>query len=420
MAMARAVARCETHWCLLYSGAQNDYSGRFSYLCLGPECTLTGKHFSELAPHLTSHHPALENAWFGYLGYKLLHDTESLPCENLHNIATPLFAFSRYQHILVFDHLKQTLQYHAAQGTTPPPWLEEKDPPASPAPPVIVKLTSSMSKSRYLQAVQHTREAIWRGDFYQANITRKFMGEFSERPDPFALFERLCAVSPACYSAFLQMGELSVLSSSPERFLKVDENGEAETRPIKGTAPRMPDAAQDAKARHSLQTSEKDRAENLMIVDLMRNDLARSCMAGSVKVESLFDVSTYATLHHMASTVRGQKREDITTLDLVKHCFPPGSMTGAPKFSAMRWCLEQEQIQRGIYSGALGWFGGDGSCDLSVVIRTLVIEGKRFEFQVGGGIVADSDPEKEWQETLTKAKGIATALGIDDSQLELL
>jgi anthranilate/para-aminobenzoate synthase component I len=212
----------------------------------------------------------------------------------------------------------------------------------------------------------------------------------------------------------------SVLSSSPERFLNIDASGHMESRPIKGTAPRLVDPTQDAIIRKQLATSEKDRAENLMIVDLMRNDLARSAEPGSVEVERLFDVSSYATLHHMASTITGQKRADISTVEAVQYCFPPGSMTGAPKVRAMEWCLKHEAIRRGIYSGALGWFGGDGSCDLSVVIRTLIIEGSRFEFQVGGGIVADSSPEDEWRETMTKARGILRALGVDGTVLESL
>jgi len=193
-----------------------------------------------------------------------------------------------------------------------------------------------------------------------------------------------------------------------------------ETRPIKGTSPRFSTKELDEDSKKYLETSEKERAENLMIVDLMRNDLSRSCVPGSVKVERLFEISSYATLHHMASTVTGHKRDDVATIDLVKQCFPPGSMTGAPKIHAIKWCMEQEHIQRGVYSGALGWFDGDGSCELSVVIRTLVIEGNRFEFQVGGAITADSNAEREWQETMTKARGIMAALGIELRLLETI
>lgn len=157
-----------------------------------------------------------------------------------------------------------------------------------------------------------------------------------------------------------------------------------------------------------------------MIVDLMRNDLSRSCEIGTVRTESLFDISTYATVHHMASTVTGLRRSDVTPLELVAQCFPPGSMTGAPKIRAMELCSALEPRARGIYSGAIGWFGGDGSVDLSVVIRTLVVQGERFEFQVGGAIVHDSTPEGEWEETLVKARGISLALGIEEEKLRRL
>lgn len=200
----------------------------------------------------------------------------------------------------------------------------------------------------------------------------------------------------------------------------MDSAGKTEARPIKGSAPRAADPVADAAIAAALATSEKDRAENLMIVDLMRNDLARGCEIGSVKTEALFDISTYATVHHMASTISGQRSSHVTPLELVAQCFPPGSMTGAPKIRAMQLCSQLEPRARGVYSGAIGWFGGDGSVDLSVVIRTLVIQQERFEFQVGGAIVHDSTAQGEWEETLTKARGIAKALNLRIEQLSEL
>ncbi len=163
--------------------------------------------------------------------------------------------------------------------------------------------------------------------------------------------------------------------------------------------------------------SEKDLAENRMIVDLVRNDMARMSIAGSVHVESSAVLSSFSTVHHLISSVVARKSPDTSTIKAVEACFPPGSMTGAPKIAAIKWCSENEPFERGVYSGALGWFGGDGSCDLSVVIRTLLIEHDQFEFQVGGGIVADSSPELEWRETLIKARAIAMALGISEEAL---
>jgi anthranilate/para-aminobenzoate synthase component I len=208
------------------------------------------------------------------------------------------------------------------------------------------------------------------------------------------------------------MGERAILSSSPESFLHITQEGTVSTRPIKGTARRSGDATADATIYHELANSTKNRAENLMIVDLMRHDLSHHCESGSIAVEDLFKITEHPHLYHMVSTVTGQKKPEASTLDLIQACFPPGSMTGAPKIAAIRWCQKMEQMQRGIYSGALGWIHSDGSADLSVVIRTLLLDGNRFEFQVGGGIVADSTPESEWEETLTKATGIASTLGI--------
>jgi anthranilate/para-aminobenzoate synthase component I len=417
LAAAHALGQHEEQWVLLYSGMQATQMGRFSYLALSPKETVSGDSFALLATQLSNDRHALDNAWFGYLGYELLHRNETLAREPNGFIALPDLWFCRFGLVLCFDHATHTLTCHREDGIALPDLTAASPPPASAAP-AILSLGSPMPRETYLAHVEQTRRAILAGAFYQANITRKFTGTWQHAPDAFALFCRLCDASPGAYSAFIRMGEKAILSSSPERFVRVGTDGVMESRPIKGTAPRSSDPALDAAARLRLEHSEKDRAENLMIVDLMRNDLAKSCEAASVHVERLFEVSSYATLHHMASTVTGQKRAGVSTLDAVMACFPPGSMTGAPKVRAMQWCLAHEGIRRGVYSGALGWFGGDGSCDLSVVIRTLVVDGNRFEFQVGGGIVADSDPLSEWQETLTKARGICAALGMDVAMLE--
>ena len=190
-----------------------------------------------------------------------------------------------------------------------------------------------------------------------------------------------------------------------------------QTRPIKGTSPRFADTTQDTKSKESLANSEKDKAENLMIVDLMRNDLSRSCESSSVKVKSLFDINSHSHVHHMSSTVTGQKTKDCSTLQAIANAFPPGSMTGAPKVRAMQYLSALEKDDRSIYSGALGWLGSDGSAELSVVIRTLILNNADFEFQVGGGIVSDSTPEAELKETIDKATGILKTLGLNQDSI---
>jgi para-aminobenzoate synthetase component 1 len=327
-----------------------------------------------------------------------------------------------YARLFRFDHEERTIQefvipaqagIHAVQHDALPDMdsrLRGND--------SIKTLASNFTRAEYEQTVRNTLEQIAAGNFYQANITRKFFGRFAATPDYFNLFRRLCAASPAPYSAYIRHGDIAILSSSPETFLSI-EGDSITSRPIKGSAPRGADEASDAAIRYALTTSAKNQAENLMIVDLMRHDLAHVSRSGSVKVTEHAALHSYATIHHLVSTIAAEKLPGLNAYDVARACFPPGSMTGAPKIAAMEWCAEQEKLERGVYSGALGWFGGNG-CDLSVVIRTVIFRGSRFEFQVGGGIVADSTPTDEWQETLVKARGIAQALGIDEKQLAAL
>lgn len=416
LAVAAELTRNEACFVFLYSGLQSVQSGRYSLLALHAQETVSGSSFSAFTQSSDNRH-IFDNAWFGYLGYELLHDIENIKHEQASYITLPDLWLAKFGLIILFDHEAKSVISFRAPHIPLPQWHEY----AAPAPvtlPEVTSLASPMSREQYLAIIEKTVEAIRRGDFYQANITRKFTGTFAITPDRFALFTRLCEVSPASYSALICIDDHAIISSSPECFLTISSEGCMESRPIKGTAPRFTDKETDNNARESLSNSVKDRAENMMIVDLMRNDFARSCEPGSVKVEKLFEIISYATVHHMVSTVTGRKRKGVSTLEAVKSCFPPGSMTGAPKVKAMQWCMENEKIRRGIYSGALGWFGGDGSCNLSVIIRTLITEGTRFEFQVGGGIVADSEPEKEWQETIAKARGIMTTLGIKTCEFQ--
>jgi para-aminobenzoate synthetase len=218
--------------------------------------------------------------------------------------------------------------------------------------------------------------------------------------------------SPAPFASFLRFGDLAVLSSSPERFLNISPDGLAESRPIKGTRPRGVSPSLDAELRHDLATNEKDRAENLMIVDLVRNDLGRCAEIGSVEVPSLFAVESYATVHQLVSTVRAHLRPDVSPVDCVRAAFPGGSMTGAPKVRTMRIIDSLEAGPRGIYSGAIGYFSLNGAVDLSIAIRTLVVSGDKATYGTGGAIVALSDPAAEYQETIDKSAAIRTILGL--------
>ncbi len=272
-----------------------------------------------------------------------------------------------------------------------------------------VGLKSNFSREGYCRAVEKSLEYIAAGDIYQVNISQRFSAEL--KTGIWELYRRLRHLNPAPFASFLRFPEVSVLSSSPERFLLVEGN-RVETRPIKGTRPRGDTAAEDSALKQELINSAKDRAELLMIVDLERNDLGRVCQTGSVKVPELFCLETYATVYHLVSTVTGTLPAGKNVLDLLPAVFPGGSITGAPKIRAMEIIEELEPVRRGIYTGSLGYLDFSGRADLNIVIRTFVIKNNRVYFQVGGGIVADSQPELEYQETLDKARALLDALGI--------
>lgn len=401
---------------LLHSSAQTHYSGERSLLAVGLRESVDINHFSELEALLHSTQHRYDNCWFGYLGYELKHDCESYRPAEPNTFGLPRGRMMKFSHIYEFDHTAKTLTLWV-DGTTLPP---QPTPLPVFQPPALSSLSSNMSKQDYLDKVSQLLDYIARGDLYQANLTRKFYGTWESPPDSIQLFAHMCRTTPAPYSALIRMHGVDVLSSSPELFLRCDASGMVETRPIKGTIGRGKTPQEDASNKLALANSTKNRAENLMIVDLMRNDLARSCNPSSIKVSQLFDVNTHATIHHMASSITGQLYDTTSRTDLIRGCFPPGSMTGAPKIQAVELCNMLEKVERGVYSGALGWLAGDGSLELSVVIRTLIIQQNRFEFQVGGGIVADSEPELEWQETIDKSMGILKSLNITRQRMEAL
>lgn len=402
-------------WALLYSGMASQGSGGRSLLAYQPALEIAGGEFQSLEKPSAGQ-------WFGYASYEMLHELEDVPITSNGPLSLPRQFWFQPSEVKLWNHQDASFprrrESHdflyggdavaiASRSTTPAARAL-----ASTSQPKVNTLTSNMTTAHYLSIVRDTIERIHAGDFYQANITRKFYGEFEDAPNPIALFQQLCAISPSPFSALLKLGDTWILSSSPEGFLQITEDGRVITRPIKGSA--KPDDA-------TLLDSTKDRAENLMIVDLMRNDLARSCVPESIRVESLYDIHRFATIQQMISTVTGKRRAECSVLDVIRGCFPPGSMTGAPKVAAMRWCAAQEQIQRGIYSGALGWINTEHqTADLSVVIRTLILQGNRFEFQVGGGIVADSVAEKELEESILKARAICKVLGIEAGALRQL
>jgi aminodeoxychorismate synthase component I len=281
-------------------------------------------------------------------------------------------------------------------------------PEARAAPPPAPGEVAFVDAAAYEKAVADLLERIAAGDLYQACLTHRIERPFAG--DPFHLYLALRAANPAPFGAWLALPELRICSSSPERFLRLEPSGAVESRPIKGTRPRAADPLRDRTLARELLTSEKDRAENLMIVDLVRHDLGRVCETGSVSVPELRVLESYATVHQMVSTVRGRLRPEAGLADLLRAAFPPGSMTGAPKLAAMQQLARLEPVRRGVYAGALGYFDARGGADLSVVIRTALVAGGRAFVHTGGGIVADSEAGAEWRESLDKARALLAAL----------
>ena len=314
-----------------------------------------------------------------------------------------------------FDHTTRRA-WAIAPDSELPSWLariREGDPQPSDGPaatPVPRESTSRHTPAEYEALIARCHDAIRAGDAYQLCLTTRFEVETSDSPA--AVYERLRASSPAHHGGFVRIGGVSLLSASPEEFLGV-RDGVVRTRPIKGTRPRGADARTDAALARELVASEKERAENVMIVDLMRNDLARVCEVGTVRVDALLAVETYRHVHQLVSTVSGTLRPGVTVGELLDRAFPAGSMTGAPKLSAMTILQRLEVGPRGIYAGCFGWIGSDGTLDLAMVIRSIVMRQDHAVVGAGGGITWSSVPAEEVREVGIKARAPLAALGAE-------
>ncbi|MFN8218173.1 MAG: aminodeoxychorismate synthase component I [Solirubrobacterales bacterium] len=350
----------------------------------------------------------------GYLGYELKAETGG---SEAHRAETPDAALVFADRLLVIDHedgrthllclappgaeaeAEAWLARTAARLRRLPAAAGEPVPAEPGGEPVAFSL--ARPRERYLADLAVCEERLREGESYEICLTNRV--EAARAADPLALYRTLRRVNPAPFSAYLRLGGTAVLSSSPERFLRVGSDGVAEAKPIKGTAARAAEPAADAAAAAALRADEKNRAENLMITDLLRNDLGRVCEVGSVEVPRLMEVESFATVHQLVSTVRGRLRSGLGATAAVRACFPPGSMTGAPKERTMAILDALEGEARGVYSGAIGYFGLGGGCDLSVAIRTIVLGEGRASIGTGGAVVVGSDAEGEYEEALLKA-----------------
>lgn len=352
----------------------------------------------------------------GYFGYDLGRRLERLPCLAHDGESIPEMAVGIYDWALVVDHVERR-SFLVGQGRDPETDLKwdslvrvfaSERPERARAPFRITSpVVSNLTRDAYADAFRRIKRYVAEGDCYQVNLAQRFSAATSG--DPWLGYQALRVLSPAPFAAYLSTPYAHVLCASPERFLRV-ENGRVETKPIKGTRPRSGHARADAELARALRESEKDRAENVMIVDLLRNDLSKNCRLGSVRVPRLFDVESFATVHHLVSTVRGELAPGRDGLHLLRGCFPGGSITGAPKVRAMQIIEELEPNRRGIYCGAIGYIGFDGAMDLNIAIRTLVASRGELRFWAGGGIVADSRLEDEYQETFDKAAAMLTLM----------
>ena len=264
----------------------------------------------------------------------------------------------------------------------------------------------------FLRGVARIQEYIRAGDVFQVNLSRAWRVQFAERLNPAALFAALMRSNPAPFSALLQFDDHAIVSSSPERLVNVDRNGRITTRPIAGTYPRGATPSEDAALAAQLAGNPKERAEHVMLVDLERNDLGRVCVAGSVRVEALMDVTHYQYVHHIESTIVGSVRDDVRVFDVLRAVFPGGTITGCPKVRTMQIIRELEHTPREAYTGSLGYINLDGSLDFNILIRSFQAHAEHVVFRAGAGIVADSQPERELAETRAKARGLLRALGV--------
>lgn len=355
----------------------------------------------------------------GVLSYDLGRTLERLPETAQDDLGLPELRMAWYDVVFAF---RDGLGVVISSGLPHPParrermalarleetlaWLEAPPPPLPPFR-ATGPWRSSFTREGYEKAIARIQAHIAAGDIYQANLSQRL--ETSVEGDPAELYLRLREANPAPFGAFLRMPGATLVSASPERFLAL-RDGRVETLPIKGTRPRGRTPDEDERLAQELLESGKDRAEHLMIVDLERNDLGRVCRTGSVKVPDLFRLEAHPTVWHLVSTVEGTLREELDAVDLLKASFPGGSITGAPKLRAMEILEGLEPTRRGPYTGSIGYWGLDGNLDLSIVIRTAIVTGGRAYVQVGGGIVADSDAEAEYQETMDKARALMRAI----------
>jgi len=398
---------------LLESQSSDHPESRVSYLAARPKSSITAfgdritiregdnsREFNASPWQALSEYYASRPRWlFGYLGYDLKNHIEALHSQNPDSVQAPDLYFMEPEVLIKFN--RNGSQYEILRGSLPKEFQEISEIETSNSF-KCGALNYSVQREDYLFTIREAQRRIREGDFYEINLSHQLYSECAG--SSYDLYRQMKEIGPVPFGAFLKVGDLSICSLSPERFLK-KEGSRVISQPIKGTTARGDTAEEDRKLKSALEASLKERAENLMIVDLVRNDLGRIARRGSVKVSELFEIQTFGTVHQMVSTIEAENDVE-DPVEIIKACYPMGSMTGAPKISAMKSIEELEGSKRGIYSGAIGYLDPQGDFDFNVVIRTAVISGNRLFYSVGGAITGDSVPEAEWEETMVKARAL--------------
>ena len=403
-------------------------TGQTTIICQQGVETATEEDPFYLVNQLLQQYPAAKSPYpfaggaLGYFAYDLGRRIEKLPDIAAAAADIPEMMLGFYDWAVVVDHREKRsmLVSHGLTDEVRDNWpalcAKFSNPAAAisnSAPfKVLSAIESNFSESQYYQAFNQVKNYISAGDCYQVNLAQRFAAKV--QGDSWQAYQKLREISPAPFMAYMNLPindaqTIQILSNSPERFLQTDGQ-HVETRPIKGTRPRSADPVQDLAYSNELLTSLKDRAENVMIVDLLRNDIGKNCVVGSVKADQLFQLQSFANVHHLVSIVTGKLNKTASAIDLLKGCFPGGSITGAPKLRAMQIIEELEPHKRGLYCGAIGYIGFDGKMDTNIAIRTAVVCENELSFYAGGGIVADSVGDKEYKETLDKASNLKALL----------
>ena len=400
--------------------------GRYSYIALDPIKVFSARDeqidsvLTELSTLLQTKHetiahlPPFQGGLAGFISYDCARHFEVLPNLAKRESNIPDLKVGLYDLIVSFDHM-QKKAWIVGLSESRLNWLAEQIKQslsrvaAIPAQQTKINITSNFTEKEYLAAVEKVIDYIRQGDIFEANISQQFSADLPDGLTPYQLFQKLMSVNPAPFAAYLQFDDWQIASSSPERFLKISDKN-VEVRPIKGTIRRSENPVEDAQLAEQLLQSEKDHAENAMIVDLMRNDLSKICEPHSVIVEKLCGLESFATVHHLVSVITAKLKAEISFKQLLTAVIPGGSITGAPKIRTMEIIEELEPNRRGVYCGNAFYYGFNQQFDSSILIRTFAIENKRVRFQAGGAVVLDSDPKNEYEETLIKAQPLMRAL----------